>query len=103
MSHTVEFPAPDAEHRERIWRHVFPQSAPLASDVDFGFLSGQFNLAGGNIRNIALAAAFLAAADGGQIGMRQLILATARELEKLGKLPSQADFRQYYAWLREGD
>ncbi len=102
LSHTVEFPFPDAAHRERIWRQVFPQAAPVGADVDFPFLAGQFQLSGGNIRNVALTAAFMAASDGGVIGMRQLIAATARELEKLGKLPSRADFRDYYDWLRDG-
>ncbi len=102
MSHTVEFPFPDAPHRQRIWRHVFPPAAPIGTDVDLPFLAGQFQLTGGNIRNIALTAAYMAAADGGIIGMRQLIMATAREIQKMGKVPSHADFRDYYDWLRDG-
>ena len=31
----IEFPFPDEEYRERIWRVTFPREAPLASDVDF--------------------------------------------------------------------
>ena len=96
MHHTVEFPFPDAALRTRIWRGVFPPEAPLADDVDLPFLAQQFELAGGNIRNVALAAAFMAAEDGGRIEMRHVVTATARELEKLGRLPSRADFRQYY-------
>ena len=46
-------------------------------------------------------AAFLAAEDGGPIGMRHVVLATAREWQKLGKLPSKSDFRQYYELIRE--
>jgi AAA+ superfamily predicted ATPase len=101
MHHTVEFPFPDASYRERIWRGLFPAAVPLADDVDFGFLARQFDLAGGNIRNVALAAAFMAAEDGHSLGMEHLILATARELQKISKLPSKADFRDYYELIRE--
>jgi SpoVK/Ycf46/Vps4 family AAA+-type ATPase len=104
MQHTIEFPFPDAASRERIWRGMFPAKAPLADDVDFGFLARQFELAGGNIRNIALAAALMAAEEGGQDGairMEHLIVATARELQKMGKMPSQTNFRNYYELMRQ--
>src|SRR4029453_600778 len=61
---TIEFPFPEDADRIRIWRKVFPASAPVASDVEFTMLAKQFKLAGGNIRNIALLAAYLAAEDG---------------------------------------
>lgn len=101
MHHTIEFPFPDALYRERIWRGMFPPQAPLAEGVDFGFFARQFELAGGSIRNIALGAAFLAAGDGRIIGMEHLVRATARELYKNGKLPSRADFREYYEFIRD--
>ena len=101
MRHTVEFPFPDAAHREQIWRGVFPREAPLAADVDFGFLAQRFDIAGGSIRNVALAAAFLAAEDDSEIGMPHLIRAMAREMQKLGRLPARADFGGYYDLIRE--
>jgi len=100
MHHIVEFPFPDADLRERIWKGLIPAAAPLADDVNFGFLARQFELSGGNIRNVALAAAFLAAESGGKICMEHFILGTARELQKLGKLPSRSEFREYYDLLR---
>jgi len=103
MHHIVEFPLPDAAHRERIWCGVFPREAPLAEDVDLAFLARQFELTGGNIRNVALAAAFRAADEGAPIRMAHLIVATGRELEKTGKLPSRADFRHYYELIAERD
>jgi SpoVK/Ycf46/Vps4 family AAA+-type ATPase len=101
MRHAVEFPFPDAAYREHIWRNIFPAAAPLSGDVDLRFLSGQFELSGGNIRNVALAAAFLAAEEGGGIRMEHLILSTSREMQKIGKLPSKANFRHYYELIRE--
>ena len=101
LRYIVEFPFPEEEHRERIWRGVFPDDVTLGADVDFGFLARQFKLAGGNIRNIALNGAFLAASGDGCIGMKQLILATRRELQKAGKTCSKSEFGRYYSWVRE--
>jgi SpoVK/Ycf46/Vps4 family AAA+-type ATPase len=103
MHHTVEFPFPDAVYRERIWEQIFPPEAPLAGDIDLRFMAQQFELSGGSIRNIALAAAFMAAESQGAIAMECLIVATAREIQKMGKLPSKAAFRQYYELIREDD
>ena len=64
MHFVVDFPFPDEEHRRRIWGVTFPREAPLGADIDFCALAREVRLAGGNIKNIALAAAFYAAADG---------------------------------------
>jgi hypothetical protein len=100
MHHIVEFPFPSAAYREPIWRSVFSSQAPVADDLDFDFLARQFELAGGNIRNAALGAAFLAAEDGGPIAMEHVVLAVAREIQKLGKLPSRSEFAGYYELIR---
>ena len=92
----VEFPLPDETHREALWRGMFPPQVPLGEDVDFRFLARQFPLSGGDIRNVALDAAFLAAADGQVVRMGQFVRAVARELAKQGSVPSAADFKQYY-------
>ncbi|MBN1439691.1 MAG: ATP-binding protein [Anaerolineales bacterium] len=97
MNYVVEFPMPDEARRERLWRGMFPQRAPLGADVDFAFLARQFQLAGGEIRNVSLEAAFLAARDGRVIRMRHLVRAMARETLKQGKLPTAAEFKQHYA------
>ena len=85
MQAIVEFPFPDEEHRLGIWKGIFPAAAPLDSDVDFRVLARDVRLAGGNIKNIALAAAFYAAAAGGSIRMEHLLLASRREHEKMGR------------------
>jgi hypothetical protein len=100
MHHIVEFPFPDADLRERIWKGLVPEAAPLAAGVDFAFLARQFELSGGNIRNVALGAAFLAAEGGSAISMEHFIRATARELQKLGRLPTRSEFREFYDLLR---
>src|SRR6185369_14023591 len=93
LHHSIEFPFPDAQFREQIWRGMFPAEAPLAADVDFPFLARQFELAGGNIRNVAVSAAFLAAENGGSVKMEHLIQTTARELHKMGRLTLKSSFK----------
>lgn len=95
MHVVLEFPLPDERQRERLWRGMFPAQAPLAEDIDFDFLARQFRLAGGDIRNVALDAAFLAAQGGGPIGMREIVRALARQVAKQGKVTAPADFKQY--------
>jgi len=86
MQAIVEFPFPDETYRRRIWAVVFPSQAPLAEDIDFDLLAREVKLAGGNIKNIALQAAFYAAEDGRAIAMQHLIRATRREFQKIGRV-----------------
>jgi hypothetical protein len=85
----VAFPFPDAAHRAEIWRRVFPAETPVAS-LDLPALSG-VSLAGGTIRNIALAAAFLAADEGVSVGMPHLARAAVRECAKLEQPLGEAE------------
>lgn len=91
LAFTILFPFPDEADRRRIWAGIWPAETPLADDLDPGLLAHQFKLSGGNIKNIALAAAFLAAEDGGVVGMPHLLQATRREYQKLGKQLSVAE------------
>ncbi|MGH9928207.1 MAG: AAA family ATPase [Pyrinomonadaceae bacterium] len=101
MHFAVEFPFPDRNDRLAIWKHHFPTSAPVADDIDFNFLAGQFNLAGGSIKNIVVNAAFLAAANSGVIGMKHVVQATRREFQKIGRLCTDADFAPYHTLALE--
>jgi AAA+ superfamily predicted ATPase len=96
MHFSVEFPLPEEPDRLRIWRCIFPQEAPLAEDLDLKFMARQFKVTGGNIKNIALGAAFLAAGDGATIKMEHLIRATKREYQKIGRLCTEVDFAKYF-------
>src|ERR1041384_2036129 len=60
---------PNEEYRELIWTVLFPAECPLGDDVDLATLARLIRVAGGNIKNIALSAAFFAAEEGGVIGM----------------------------------
>ena len=102
MHYVVEFPLPDESYRERLWRTMFPPEMPLGGDVDFQFLARKFPIAGGDIRNVALDAAFLAAQDGKVVTMKQLARALARQMMKQGKIPSAMDFQQYHGLIADG-
>ena len=91
MQFIIEFPFPDEEERKRIWEVVFPREAPIAGDVDLNQLARSIRLAGGNLKNIALAAAFYAASDGGIIRHQHIANAVRREYQKLGQSWSESD------------
>jgi SpoVK/Ycf46/Vps4 family AAA+-type ATPase len=97
----VEFPVPDESHRYRIWKNIFPADTPLGDDIDYDFLARKLKITGGNIRNIALNTAFLAAANSGVVDMEHIVHSTKREFEKLGRLCVKADFEQYYDWVKD--
>jgi len=99
----IDFPLPDPALRERLWRAALPERAPLADDLDLGFLARQYAFAGGDIQVAALDAAFAAAADGTRIDMHRLLQAVARQLLKQGKVPQGSEFRQYQPALEEAD
>jgi len=96
MHFVVDFPMPEEEDRRRIWASALPAELPLGADVDLDFLARKFRLAGGHIRNIVVAAAFLAAADGRVVRMPHLIAATRREFQKIGRMVTPSDFEHYY-------
>jgi ATP-dependent 26S proteasome regulatory subunit len=100
MHFAVEFPMPEEPDRYRIWQSMFPEEAPLGHDLDIAFLARQFQITGGNIRNITLASAFLAAQDGGFITMGNIIRATKREYQKMGKLCTETDFAHYFSMVK---
>ena len=75
--------ARDTVDRAEIWRRIFPVNTPKG-ELDFARLS-RLALTGGNIRNIAINAAFLAAEQGRSVEMTHLLRAAQTEFEKLGK------------------
>ncbi|MBT8438965.1 MAG: AAA family ATPase, partial [Gammaproteobacteria bacterium] len=66
---TIDFPFPDEVDRRNIWERIWPESTPRASGLDLDMMAKRFEITGGNIRNIALAAAFLAADDTDEVNM----------------------------------
>lgn len=77
----VQFPFPDAHQREAIWRGIFPEATPTEG-LNYPKL-GKLNVTGGNIRNIALNSAFIAADANEPIMMKHILEAARSEYMKL--------------------
>lgn len=87
----VQFPFPDADHRAEIWQRIFPKATPT-QDLDYRKL-GQLSVAGGNIRNIAINAAFIAAHQEQPVMMQHILLAAKAEYVKLERPLTDAEIR----------
>ncbi len=87
----VDFPFPNEDERCQIWQQIWPDTLPRSSDINLDLIARHCEIAGGNIRNIALAAAFLAAEDGGVVTMSHLTRAIRREYQKMGKVLMQQE------------
>jgi DNA polymerase III delta prime subunit len=90
----IEFP--NEESRRQIWEKVWPEDTPISRGIDAEFLARQFKLAGGPIRNAALSAAFLAAAEGSnEVRMKDVLRAVRREIEKSGRTMSRVELGRF--------
>ena len=87
----VDFPMPGMAERLRIWKGMFPEKVKQDADLQLDGVARKFELSGGEIRNAALASAYLAASEGRPIGMRHIKHALRREMLKSGRVVDQAD------------
>jgi ATPase family associated with various cellular activities (AAA) len=90
----VQFPFPDSTQRAEIWRRIFPKATPT-ENLDYQKL-GQLNVAGGNIRSIAMNAAFLAADAGSAVTMNYMLQAAKSEYIKLERSLTDTEVK---SWL----
>ncbi|MCL4266856.1 MAG: ATP-binding protein [Anaerolineae bacterium] len=115
----VNFPFPGPGERQAMWAKVFPLQTQVVNDnllaeaarqveqseltkeafkqlaqekVDVARLA-RLNLTGGNIHNVALNAAFLAAQAGTPVTMSLILAAARSEFRKLGRPLREADFQ----------
>lgn len=87
----VTFPFPTPVDRQKMWQHVFPVETPT-HDLNVARLA-RLNLTGGNIHNVALNAAFLAAQKKTPVTMPLVLQAARAEFRKLDRPINEADFR----------
>ena len=80
----IEFSTPDLPTRIRLWQLHLPLNR-CARGITHEEL-GAITMSGGNIRNIAVSAAFLAAAENSLINRDHLRISLRREMRKLGRL-----------------
>jgi AAA+ superfamily predicted ATPase len=91
----VSFPFPDEAARTEIWRRIFPSQTPTEG-LNFNKL-GHLSVAGGNIRNIALNAAVLAADADEPVMMKHILRATKSEYLKLERTLTDSEIRGWIA------
>jgi len=95
----IDFPMPEQEDRLRIWHTNLPPDLPVGPDIDLDFLARAFKLSGGNIRNVAVGAAYRAAESGRPMSMSDLVRETEREYRKLGRLVVESEFGAHFRAL----
>ncbi len=83
---------PDEAHRLRIWDCMFPSAASREETLGIGPLARKFELSGGEIRNVALAAAYVAAKDGQLLARRQFKQAPIHKQTKSGRVSDEKEF-----------
>ena len=86
INFVIRFPFPDFDYRQLLWRSVFPKETPLDDFIDHAFLAKKLLMAGGNIKNIAMSSAFLAAENNEPVGMKHILIAAKHELQKSGRI-----------------
>lgn len=91
----VPFPFPEPPQRTAIWEHMFSSGIPCSPKLDFEYLGEHLSLSGGNIRNIAVTSAFLAAGNGRMVTMTHMVEAVVREYRKIGRFAKEADLGPY--------
>lgn len=82
----IEFPMPDVDTREQLWRVMLPRDAELRGDVQFKTLAERYEFSPAHIKNAVLRAAFLAAERGEPIGQEDFEAAAEAEARELGQL-----------------
>jgi SpoVK/Ycf46/Vps4 family AAA+-type ATPase len=87
MQFIVHFPDPDPETRRRLWAEHLKQAGEQSQDdpVNVDLLAECIELAGGDIRNIVLAAAYDAAVTNGPVTHSIVVASALREYQKLGR------------------
>jgi SpoVK/Ycf46/Vps4 family AAA+-type ATPase len=93
----IDFLPPGPKERLALWYHALPEFAPdgqpLLEEVDWEFLADKLDMTGADIKASALAAAFLARAEGSRIGMRHILPAARREMTKHGFVLRPGDWK----------
>lgn len=85
---TVHFPLPDEARRKEIWQSAFGAETPVG-ELDYDYLSRQFEFSGGQIKNVVWNACFFAAKEDSPVEMRHMVRAIQMELTKDKKVSFQ--------------
>lgn len=100
MHFMINFPTPEEEMRLKLWKSMIPPELPLDEEVDLERLATQFDLSGGNIKNIVLGASFIAAENQQPVTMLDLMRAIQWEYQKIGRTSSRSEFQEFFDQLQ---
>lgn len=103
MRFVIHFPFPDAAVRRQLYERMLSGRAPVSGELDLDFMATTFEVAGGNIKNIVLRAAFLAADEGCGIGMKHLVRAAVDEQRKNEVVVVRETLKEYADLLGSND
>jgi len=95
MKYILQFSIPSPDVRRQIWESCFPEKMPRADEIDFDYLAEQFDFSGANIKNVVLAAAFLAAAEQQPVRMKHILLSIENEYMKFQKHILPGEYGKY--------
>jgi len=100
IRYVVHFENPDEEMRRAIWESLFTDSVPHEEDIDFDYLSTQFDsFTGSIIKTVFLNACAKASGNEEILGMKHLVSAVRHELEKGSAVGFSMDTLGKYAYL----
>ncbi len=88
----INFVFPTPEVRLKLWETVLPKNAVLDEELDFEFFANNFELAGSNIKDILLTAAYIAASEHTGLANRHVVEAIKLNFKKYGKILTSEDF-----------
>ncbi|NLB19023.1 MAG: ATP-binding protein [Syntrophomonadaceae bacterium] len=88
----INFVFPTPEVRLKLWETVLPKNAVLDEELDFEFFANNFDLAGSNIKDILLTAAYIAASEHTGLANRHVVEAIKLNFKKYGKILTSEDF-----------
>jgi hypothetical protein len=78
---------PEHDERVALWQRFLTTRAPISGRIDFDELASEYpDMTGANIRNAALAAAFLAAGEGAEIDQDRVRRAARAEHRAMGRV-----------------
>jgi AAA+ superfamily predicted ATPase len=96
----IDFVPPGAVERGRLWQKALgarkdASGGALVEDLDWGAIGAELDMSGADIKSAATAAAFLARSENSRIGVRHVLAASRRELEKrqIVVRPGQLDLK----------
>jgi hypothetical protein len=93
LQFAIDFPFPDEKDRLHLWETLLPPHVPRDGTVNLLLLARRFKLAGGNIRNVIVSAAHIAAANGRIVTQHHLLHGIRREMQKMGRLIDEREMR----------